>query len=73
MGSSVDAQTASTGRHSLSLWPEWPAELPAAVFYRDHGTLLLWHPEDAGRAFKMIASCRSHAGVKRLVSLGDFR
>jgi glycine oxidase len=51
------------------LWPEWLAELPAPVFYRDHGTLLLWHPEDAGeagRAFKMIASCRSHPGIKRL-------
>jgi glycine oxidase len=37
-------------RRSLSLWPQWLAELPEPVFYRDDGTLLLWHREHAGEA-----------------------
>ena len=48
----VDAQIASMGKHSLSLWPRWLAELPVPVFYRDNGTLLLWHREDAGEAVR---------------------
>jgi glycine oxidase len=48
----VDAEIASMGKHSLSLWPRWLAELPAPVFYRDKGTLLLWHREDAGEAVR---------------------
>lgn len=40
------------GRHSLSLWPQWLDELPEPVFYRDAGTLLLWHREDAGEAHR---------------------
>jgi glycine oxidase len=48
----VDAEIASMGKHSLSLWPRWLAELPVPVFYRDNGTLLLWHREDAGEAVR---------------------
>jgi glycine oxidase len=48
----VDAEIASMGRHSLSLWPRWLAELPVPVFYRDNGTLLLWHREEAGEAVR---------------------
>src|ERR1700722_8520553 len=33
------------GRRSLTLWPQWLAELPVPVFYRHEGTLLLWHRE----------------------------
>jgi glycine oxidase len=65
----ADAQIASMGTHSLSLWPQWLAELPVPVFYRDPGTLLLWHREDAGEAVRaqtMFASRQSHATVKRL-------
>jgi glycine oxidase len=40
------------GRRSLSLWPQWLAELSQPVFYRDNGTLLLWHREDAGEAHR---------------------
>lgn len=46
----VDAEIASMGKHSLSLWPRWLADLPVPVFYRDNGTLLLWHREDAREA-----------------------
>jgi glycine/D-amino acid oxidase-like deaminating enzyme len=48
----VDPEIASMGKHSLSLWPQWLAELPEPVFYRDNGTLLLWHREDAGEAVR---------------------
>jgi glycine oxidase len=64
-----DPQIASMGAHSLSLWPQWLAELPAPVFYNDEGTLLLWHRENSGeavRAQRMIASRQSDASVKRL-------
>ena len=46
----ADAQIASMGNYSLKLWPQWLAELPIPVFYRDSGTLLLWHGEHAGEA-----------------------
>jgi glycine oxidase len=46
----ADPEIVAMGRRSLSLWPQWIAELPEPVFYRDDGTLLLWHREDAGEA-----------------------
>jgi glycine oxidase len=46
----ADPEIVAMGRRSLSLWPQWLAELPEAVFYRDDGTLLLWHREDADEA-----------------------
>jgi glycine oxidase len=72
----ADPQIASMGRHSLSLWPQWLAELPVPVFYRDDGTLLLWHRENSGEAAhaqRMLASRQSHATVKRLegVQVGE--
>ena len=65
----ADSQIASMGQHSLTLWPRWLAELPLPVFYRDHGTLLLWHRENSGeanRAQSIIASRQSHASIKPL-------
>jgi glycine oxidase len=65
----ADSQIASMGEHSLTLWPRWLAELPLPVFYRDHGTLLLWHRENSGeavRAQRIIASRQSHAIIKRI-------
>jgi glycine oxidase len=65
----ADAQIASMGEHSLTLWPRWLAELPLPVFYRDHGTLLLWHRENSGeavRAQRMVASRQSNATVRHL-------
>lgn len=65
----ADPQIASMGMHSLSLWPQWLAELPAPVFYRDEGTLLLWHREYAGeavRAQRILASRRLDAPIKLL-------
>ena len=67
------AQIASMGRHSLTLWPLWLAELPIQVFYRDSGTILLWHREDAGEAVcteRMLAARHPHASPKRLNSAG---
>jgi len=46
----ADPEIVAMGRRSLSLWPRWLTELPEPVFYRDDGTLLLWHREDAGEA-----------------------
>jgi glycine oxidase len=46
----ADPEIVAMGRCSLNLWPQWLAELPEPVFYRDDGTLLLWHREDAGEA-----------------------
>ena len=48
----ANAEIVSMGKHSLSLWPRWLAELPEPVFYRNNGTLLLWHREDAGEAVR---------------------
>lgn len=48
----VDAEIVSMGKHSLSLWPRWLAELPVPVFHRDDGTILLWHREDVGEAVR---------------------
>lgn len=65
----ADPQIASMGRHSLSLWPQWLAELPVPVFYRDEGTVLLWHREhaaEAARAQTMLASRRLHPWVEHL-------
>jgi glycine oxidase len=66
----ADAQITSMGNHSLKLWPQWLAELPIPVFYRDTGTLLLWHGEAAGEAAhaeSKLAS-RQSSSVKRLES-----
>src|SRR5580704_19096840 len=65
----ADSQIASMGERSLTLWPQWLAELPLPVFYRDDGTLLLWHRENSGeavRAQRMVASRQSDATVKHL-------
>jgi glycine oxidase len=48
----TNAQIVAMGRRSLTLWPRWLAELPIPVFYRDTGTLLLWHGEDANEALR---------------------
>lgn len=67
----ADVQIASMGNHSLKLWPQWLAELPIPVFYRNTGTLLLWHGEDAGeaaRAQSMLASRQAQSCVECLES-----
>lgn len=46
----ADEQITSMGRHSLTLWPQWLAQLPLPVFYRESGTLLVWHRQDAAEA-----------------------
>src|ERR1700723_942031 len=48
----ADPEIIAMGRRSLRLWPQWLPELPEPVFYRDDGTLLLWHREDAAEAHR---------------------
>src|ERR1700730_19124067 len=63
----ADVQIASMGRHSLTLWPQWLADLPVPVFYRDSGTILLWHREDSAEAVQAqqrLASGLRKAGFK---------
>ncbi len=63
----ADAEIVAMGRHSLTLWPQWLAELPLPVFYRNNGTLLLWHREDAAEATRFQAMLRARdvqAGVQ---------
>src|SRR5260370_29514366 len=65
----ADIQIASMGANSLKLWPQWLAELPIPVFYRNTGTLLLWHGEDAGeaaRAQSMLTLRQAQSGVQCL-------
>jgi glycine oxidase len=62
----IDAgpQIESMGRRSLSLWPRWLAQLPVPVFYRNDGSLLLWHREDAPEAVRVqrVLSSRDACG-----------
>jgi glycine oxidase len=65
----ADAEIVAMGRHSLALWPQWLAELPRAVFYRDTGTLLLWHREDAGEARRFETMLRARDAQPNLVRI----
>ena len=73
----ADAEVVSMGRHSLTLWPVWLAELPVPVFYRESGTIVLWHREDAGEAsrFEKLLTDRdpqarhSRIGASQLATL----
>jgi len=73
----ADPEIVAMGRRSLSLWPQWLAELPEPVFYRNDGTLLLWHREDAGEAhrFESVLARRDaqahlvHVDAARLAQL----
>ncbi len=69
----ADAQIVSMGRHSLTLWPQWLAQLPLPVYYRDNGTLLLWHRQDAGEARRvegLLTSQHRHGYVRPVDSAG---
>jgi glycine oxidase len=75
-GAEVDPQIVQMGRHSLGLWPLWLAELPLPVFYRDTGTLVIWHRGDAGEAVRFERTlalqqvCKDMPRVSRL-QLGE--
>jgi glycine oxidase len=65
----ADPQIESMGRRSLSLWPQWLAELPVPLYYRDSGSLLLWHRDDAGeavRAERVLASRHAEGRFKHV-------
>ena len=60
------------GRRSLSLWPQWLAELPVTVYYRANGSLLVWHREDAGQAVRVqrvLASRHAQGQLKYVEGL----
>ena len=73
----ADPEIVAMGRRSLSLWPRWLTELPEPVFYRNDGTLLLWHREDAAEAhrFERLLAARDaqahlvHVDATRLSEL----
>src|ERR1700732_3162001 len=44
----ADSQIASMGEHSLTLWPQWLAQVRPPGFYRDGGRLLLWPRGSSG-------------------------
>jgi glycine oxidase len=67
----IDAgpQVEAMGRRSLSLWPQWLAELPVPVYYRDTGTVLVWHREDPGEAARVqraLASRHAQGHLKHV-------
>jgi glycine oxidase len=69
----TDPQIESMGRQSLALWPRWLAELPVPVFYRNAGTLFLWHREDAGEARRVQKVLASRPSQARLQSIEGAR
>jgi glycine oxidase len=73
MTEAIDAggEIAAMGTHSLSLWPQWLAELPVPVFFQDNGTLLLWHSEntqEALRAERRLPSSQTQMSITRIGS-----
>ena len=69
---SIDAaeEIVSMGTHSLSVWHRWLADLPVPVFYRNNGTVLLWHREDAGEA---VRAQRRFASQRQFEQIGSAR
>jgi len=56
----ASAEIVSMGRRSLKLWPEWLKELPVPVYYRDAGTVVVWHGEAADEAERLEAAVRAN-------------
>src|SRR5260370_38146549 len=69
----ADPEIVAMGRRSLSLWPQWVAELPESVFYRDDGTLMLWHREDAGEAHRFEGLLATRDAQAHLVQVDAAR
>jgi glycine oxidase len=63
-GIEAGAQIESLGRRSIALWPQWLAQLPLAVFYRNEGTLWVWHREHSCEAARVeqTRACRGLQG-----------
>lgn len=71
----ADPQIESIGRRSLALWPQWIGELPVPVFYRDCGTLLLWHREDEAepRRIERVLAARGGQTCLRRISSAEIQ
>src|SRR4051794_21663191 len=68
--SDTSPRIAAMGRRSLALWPRWLAELPVPVFYRDTGTLLVWHGEDANEARRCERMLAAHGAQGKAQRVG---
>lgn len=62
-----DLEIVAMGRHSLTLWPSWLEELPYPIFYRNNGTLVLWHRDQAGDARRFERTLRERDTAARIV------
>jgi glycine oxidase len=62
-------KVAFMGQCSLKLWRDWLPQLPGTVFFRDAGTLLLWHGENASEARRVetiLAARQAEVQFRRL-------
>jgi glycine oxidase len=71
----TDPELVRMGRHSLTLWPTWLAQLPQDVFFRATGTLMVWHREDVreARHFEKMLSAHSPGTQPRWIDATDLR
>ena len=56
------------GAASLTLWPQWLAELPEPVYFQRHGTLVVWHHADRAEAELFERRIRANAPAELLHS-----
>lgn len=64
----ASGEIVAMGRRSLTLWPEWLKELPVPVYYRDSGTVVVWHGEGSGEGDSLEAAVRSYGGAVERVT-----
>jgi glycine oxidase len=69
----ADAEIVAMGRRSLTIWPGWLTELSHPVFYREEGTLLFWHHNDAGEAHRFEALLRARDPEAKLWRVNGVR
>jgi glycine oxidase len=62
----ASAGIVARGRRSLELWPQWLKQLPLPVYFRDTGTVTVWHGEGSGEAAveadRLEAAVQAHCG-----------
>lgn len=63
LAESVDAppEVVSLGRRSLPLWRDFVAELPQPVFFRQNGSLIVWHSQDRPLSVQFQQHLARHA------------
>lgn len=63
----TEAMVKTIGLASLSLWPQWLAELPEPVSYQDNGTLVVAHAGDAAELSRFMLR------AKHVLDDGDYQ